>query len=84
MKERVYTSKALDRLPLLLSLSEFARWLGVSRSSVMQMRRRGEIATVKVAKRHRYPKWELQRLANTKQSTAESTDEYERRSDPGQ
>lgn len=57
------------KLPLAISLREFAGWLGLDRWSVMEMRRSGQIATIRVGRRHRYLKSEIARLARLPLST---------------
>ena len=57
------------KLPLVVSLSQFASWLGLDRWSVMEMRRTGQISVIKVGRRHRYLKSEIARLARLPLST---------------
>lgn len=55
---------AFARLPMTVTLSKFCEWTGLSKWTVMEMRRTGQIRVFQSGSRCRYLKSEIARLCN--------------------
>lgn len=55
------------KLPVSVSLETFSRWTGLDRWTIMEMRRDGELRSIRIGRRrHRYPRSEIARIAGWK------------------